>query len=173
MHESQVFSDDYLPKTIIDRENEQSAVADYLKDVLLNKSSVLYIHGYPGIGKTTIVKSVLYQFENSNEKSVTVFLSCTSLTPYLCLQEIHSKVCGQIKKKLTSQELISETIRKLLLRKFTLVVILDNFDKMENIEQLLWSFNEMKQKIPMFGLILVSTSNLSSWIWWVRGFIQE
>jgi Cdc6-like AAA superfamily ATPase len=76
------------------------------------------------------------------------------------LQEIHSKVCGQIQKRLTSQELIGETVRKLLLKKFALVVVLDNFDKMKDIEQLLWSFNEIMQKIPSLGLILVSTSKL-------------
>ena len=43
-------------------------------------------------------------------------------------------------------------------KKFTLAVVLDNFDKMEDVEQLLWNFHEMMQKLPRFGLILVSTS---------------
>lgn len=159
MREQQVFSDEYLPRMIVDRENEQSVIAGYLKDVLLNRASkVLCVHGSPGVGKTTIVRAVLGQFEDSNENSVTVCLSCTSLTPYLCLQEIHSKVCGQLRKRLTSQEFVAEVTRKLLMKKFTLVVVLDNFDKMEGVEQLLWSFHDIMQKLPKFGLILVSTS---------------
>lgn len=81
-----------------------------------------------------------------------------SVTPYLCLKEIHSKVCGLQNKKLTSQEIISEVVRRLLIKKFILIVILDNFDKMQDVEQLLWSFHEMMQRLSRFGLILVSTS---------------
>lgn len=143
----------------MDRENEQSVIASHLKDVLSNRTSkVLYVHGFPGVGKTTVVRVVLDQFEDSNENSVTAYLSCTSLTPYLCLQEIHSKVCGQLRKRLTSQELVTEVTRKLLMKRFTLVIVLDNFDRMEDVEQLLWSFHDMMQKLPKFGLILVSTS---------------
>jgi Cdc6-like AAA superfamily ATPase len=126
--------------------------------MFMKTSKVLYIHGSPGVGRSTVVRAVLSQFEDSNENSVVAHLSCTSLTPYLCLQEIHSKVCGQLKKRLTSQELTSEVIRGLLLKKFALFVVLDNFDKMEDVEQLLWSFHEMMQKLPKFGLVLVSTS---------------
>ncbi|MDW8034548.1 MAG: AAA family ATPase [Nitrososphaerota archaeon] len=155
----QFFSDEYLPKTIIDRESEQEAIASFLKDVLFNKSSrVLYVHGHSGVGKSTVVKHVLEQFEDSNENSVVAYLSCTSSTPYLCLKEIHSKVCGLLNKRLTSQELVSEVVRRLLVKKFALIVVLDNFDKMQDVEQLLWSFNEMMQKLSRFGLILVSTS---------------
>jgi len=155
----QFFSDEYLPKTIIDREKEQEAIASFLRDVLLSRSSrVLYVHGYPGVGKSTVVKHVLEQFEESNENSVVAYLSCTSLTPYLCLKEIHSKVCGLQNKKLTSQEIIPEVVRRLLMKKFILIVVLDNFDKMQDVEQLLWILNEMMQKISRFGIILVSTS---------------
>ena len=155
----QAFSDEYLPRTIIDRENEQDAIASYLKDILLMKTSrVLYIHGSPGVGKSTVVRAVLSQFEDSNDNSVIAHLSCTSLTPYLCLQEIHSKVCGQLSKRLTSQEIVMEITRRLLLKKYVLIVALDNFDKMQDVEQLLWSFHEIMQKVPRFGLILVSTS---------------
>lgn len=44
------------------------------------------------------------------------------------------------------------------MKKFVLVVVLDNFDKMQDVEQLLWIFNDMMQKLSRFGLILVSTS---------------
>ena len=53
---------------------------------------------------------------------------------------------------------MAEVTRKLFMKKFTLAVVLDNFDKMEDVEQLLWNFHEMMQKLPRFGLILVSTS---------------
>lgn len=153
------FSDEYLPKTIIDREKEQEAVASFLRDILLNKSfRVLYVHGHPGVGKSTVVKHILEQFEDSNENSVVSYLSCTSLTPYLCLREIHSKVCGLQNKRLASQELALEVVRRLLMKKYALIVVLDNFDKMQDVEQLLWILHEMMQKLPRFGLILVSTS---------------
>ena len=43
-----VFTDEYLPEVIIDRESEQERIRDFLQDLLKDVSRVLCIYGKPG-----------------------------------------------------------------------------------------------------------------------------
>jgi len=82
------FSDEYEPKTIVGRENEKQAIADYLKECSAGRNSkVLYIHGIPGIGKTTVVRATLNQFEEGSN-AVIVYHNCrnSSRQPHLHFQ---------------------------------------------------------------------------------------
>ncbi|MGQ9469792.1 MAG: hypothetical protein ACUVTD_08265, partial [Nitrososphaerales archaeon] len=48
--------------------------------------------------------------------------------------------------------------KKLLKKKVTLAITLDNFDRMNSIENLLWNINHLMERFGRIGLILISTS---------------
>jgi len=151
------FSDEYEPKTIVAREHEKQAVADYLKDCCAGRSSrVLYIHGIPGIGKTTVTRAILRQFEESTN-AVMVYHNCRNSSHYKCLAEIYSACFGKQGKRLTSSQILT-AFTKRVLRKLVLVVALDNFDKMRDLEKFLSDFHEVRKSIVRSGLVLISTS---------------
>jgi len=151
------FSDEYEPKTIVGREKEKQAIADYLKDCSTGRASkVLYVHGIPGIGKTTVARAMLNQFEESTN-AVIVYHNCRNSSYYKCLAEIYSACFGKESKRLTSSQILT-AFTKRVLRKLVLVVALDNFDKMRDLEKFLSDFHEVRKSILRSGLLLISTS---------------
>jgi len=152
-----VFTDEYLPEVIIDRENEQERIKGFLQDLLKGMSRVLCIYGKPGVGKTLVAKHVLNQFDEL-ENVVSIYLNASTLTPNLALKEIYEVVCGEDSRKLPSPSMVSEITRKLLRKSVALAIAIDNFDRMSGIENLLWNINHLMEKVGRVGLILISTS---------------
>jgi len=151
------FSDEYEPRTIVGRENEKQTIADYLKDCCAGRSSeILYIHGLPGIGKTTVARAILNRFEESSN-AVVVYLNCRKSSYYKCLAGIYSACFRKESKRLTSSQILT-AFTKRVLRKLVLVVALDNFDKMRDLEKFLSDFHEDRKSIVRSGLVLISTS---------------
>jgi len=125
--------------------------------VLKGMNRVLYVYGKPGIGKTAVTKHVLNQFDEL-EGAVSIYLNASALTPNLALKEVHDVVCGEDERKLPSPVMIREINRKLLKKNTALVITLDNFDRMDGVENLFWNLNHLMESIGRIGLILVSTS---------------
>ena len=151
------FSDEYEPKTIVGREGEQRAIYYYLKDVSRGRSSkILYIRGIPGIGKTTVTRAVINQFEESNSRAVVAYMNCRNSSYYKCLLKIHSKCFDGQKKRLTSDRIL-RAFTKRIIRKLVLVCVLDNFDRIRDLEKFISAFNEIRKTMPRFGLIMIST----------------
>ncbi|MEM3382804.1 MAG: AAA family ATPase [Nitrososphaerales archaeon] len=154
------FTDEYLPEVVIDREEEKQIIKEYLQDVLKGRKKVLYIHGVPGIGKTTVTKHIVSQFEDSYNAEV-IYVNSECSTPNEALKRIHDLICGEVERKLPSSILVNKILNKGIKEKdFTLVIVLDNFDKMEHVDNLLWNINAIAPKFPRLGLILISTSEL-------------
>ncbi len=129
-----------------------------MQGVLKSRKRAFYIHGSPGTGKTTVVKHVLNQFEDTFNSEI-VYVNCERTTPNQALKEIHDVICGETSRKLPSSTLVSEILKKRIKdRNVALVITLDNFDKMEHVENLLWKIHTISFKFQRFGLILISTS---------------
>jgi Cdc6-like AAA superfamily ATPase len=90
------FSEDFIPKEIIDREKEQEIIANFLKETANGKNSTLYIYGIPGIGKTVVTRSIANQFEETRENASMIYLTCSALTPTNALKEVYFQICGRV-----------------------------------------------------------------------------
>jgi len=156
------FSDEYEPRTIVGREKEKEAIADYLKDCSHARTDkILYIHGISGIGKTTVARAVMKQFEEHSDNAVVVFHNCRNSSYYKCLRDIHQKFFNyNEKRRLTSEEAVEAFTGKIC-KKAVLVCFLDNFDKLRDLEDFLVDFREIRKGIARSGLILISTSGNS------------
>lgn len=159
MNADQVFSEEFSAE-LVDREKEQRFLKEYLQNVLHGKKRALYIHGSPGIGKTTTVKHVVNQFEDAYGAEV-IYRNSANATPNQILHEIHNRVCPETDAKIPSKTLVQKILNhKLRDDKFILILVLDNFDRMQHVDDLVWDFNSISQKLPHIGLILISTSEV-------------
>ena len=155
----QVFSEEFSAE-LVDREKEQQLLKEYLQNVLHGKKRALYIHGSPGIGKTTTTKHILNQFEDAYSAEV-IYKNSANTTPNQILHEIHNRVCPETDAKIPSKTLVQKILNHRLREdKFTLILVLDNFDRMQHVDDLLWDFHSISQKLPRVGLILISTSEV-------------
>jgi Cdc6-like AAA superfamily ATPase len=148
-----------LPEVVVDREKEQEKIRDFLQDVLKGMNGVLYVYGKPGIGKTSVTKHILKQFDELDD-AVSIYLNASALTPNLALKEVYDVICGEDERKLPSPLMVREISAKLLKRNTALVIALDNFDRMDGIEDLFWSLNRLMESAGRIGLILISTSEI-------------
>jgi Cdc6-like AAA superfamily ATPase len=163
----QVFSEEFSAE-LVDRDKEQHLLKEYLQDVLNGKKGALYIHGSPGIGKTTTTKHIINQFEDAYRAEV-IYKNAANATPNQVLHEIHNRVCAEVEGKIPSKTLVQRILNhRLKDSKFILILVLDNFDRMQHVDDLLWDFHSISQKLPRVGLILISTSQAK-----LRGLIGE
>lgn len=159
MNAEQVFSEEFSAE-LVDREREQRLLRDYLQDVLHGRKRALYIHGSPGIGKTTTTKHIVNQFEDAYSAEI-IYKNSANTTPNQVLQEIHNRVCPETDAKIPSKTLVQRILNhRLRDKKFILVLVLDNFDRMQHVDDLLWDFHLISQKLPHVGLMLISTSEV-------------
>jgi len=153
----QVFSEEFSAQ-LVDREKEQRLLKECLQDILHGKKRALYIHGSPGIGKTTTTKHIVNQFEDAYGAEV-IYKNSANATPNQILREIHNRVCpeveGKIPLKTLAQRMLNHRLRD---DKFILILVLDNFDRMQHVDDLLWDFRSISQKLPRVALILISTN---------------
>jgi len=153
----QVFSEEFSAE-LVDREKEQQLLKEYLEDVLRGKKRALYIHGPPGVGKTTTTKHIVNQFEDAYSAEV-IYKNSANTTPNQVLHEIHNRVCPEVEGKIPSKTLVQRILNhRLRDDKFILILVLDNFDRMQHVDDLLWDFHSISQKLPRAGIILISTS---------------
>jgi Cdc6-like AAA superfamily ATPase len=153
----QVFSEEFSAE-LVDREKEKQLIKAYLQDVLRGKKRALYIHGSPGIGKTTTTKHIANQFEDAYSAEL-IYKNSASTTPNQILHEIHNRVCPEVESKIPSKTLVQKILNhRLRDEKFILILVLDNFDRMQHVDDLLWDFHSISQKLPRIGLVLISTS---------------
>jgi hypothetical protein len=63
--------------------------------------------------------------------------------------------------------MVREIGKKLLKkRNYAIAITLDNFDKMNGVENFLWNINNLMENFPRVGLILISTSEAE-----IRGLV--
>lgn len=155
----QVFSEEYSAE-LVGREKEKQILKEYLQVVLRGKKRALYIHGSPGIGKTTATKHMVNQFEDAYKAEI-VYKNSANVTPNQVLHDIHNRICPEVEGKIPSKTLVQRILNhRLKEEKFILVLVLDNFDRMQHVDDLLWDVHSISQKLPHMGLILISTSEV-------------
>lgn len=153
----QVFSEEFAVE-LVNREKEKQLLKEYLQNVLRGKKRALYIHGSPGIGKTTTTKHIVNQFEDAYSAEV-IYKNSANTTPNQVLHEIHNRVCPEVEGKIPSKTLVQRMLNhRLRDDKFILILVLDNLDRMQHVDDLLWDLHSISQKLPRVGLILISTS---------------
>ena len=155
----QVFSEEFSVE-LVDREREQRLLKEYLQNVLHGRKRALFIYGSPGIGKTTTTKHIMNQFEDAYSAEV-IYRNSANATPNQILHDIHNRVCPETEARIPSKTLVQKILNhRLRDDKFVLILVLDNFDRMQHVDDLLWDFHSISQKLPRVGLILISTSEV-------------
>lgn len=136
-------SDDYLPEIVLHRDKQIKEIKQVFKNFKkFEMGTNLIILGVTGSGKTTIIKRII-QDENSS-----IYVSCAETqTPFKTIKAI----CNLNIK--THGELLEKTIEKL--RKNPKILIIDEFDKVKNLNQLSNDLNTIYRK-TMIPIILIT-----------------
>jgi len=129
----------YMPKNLLYREKEQNEIAYAIKP-LFNKTngSNILIHGVQGIGKTIACKRVLEELEDYDEVE-SIYINCWQ---YNTEFKIFSYINDQL-GNITSSNKVEDLQKKAIssLNKSSVVIILDEFDKLENFD-IIYTFLE-------------------------------
>ena len=89
----EVLSSDYIPETLLHREQQANHLASILAPALRDrKISNVFIYGKTGTGKTLVAKHVMYELEKRSDKIKTLYINCKmkkiSDTEYRLLAEL-------------------------------------------------------------------------------------
>lgn len=136
-------SEEYLPKEVLFREKEMMRI----KEVFINfkkwgMGTNLLLLGVTGSGKTTIIKKVIEEENNS------IYISGSSCNT---AHKVISNICG-IRTKDTA-DVLSRTIEEL--KKKPKIIIIDEIDKVKNLNQLMNHLNEIYRK-TMIPIIIIT-----------------
>ncbi|MCF7865902.1 AAA family ATPase [Candidatus Woesearchaeota archaeon] len=143
---------DYIPKELPYRQNEQHYLADCIKPLFQKRSGRnLFIHGGPGIGKTTACQFILRELEEETDDIAAIYVNCWKHnTTYKVLLEI-CNILGykftQNKKTFDLYDIISR-----ILNKKAAAFIFDEIDQVEDQDFLYYVLEDIHNKtIFMIG----------------------
>ena len=124
-------SQDFVPKIIKHRENEQAYIADCIKLILNNREGKnLLIFGDPGIGKTLALKGIFKELEEKELGIYCILINCWKRnTPYKVALEICDNIGYKFIHNKTTEELLREVAK--IINKKAAVFVLDEADKIE------------------------------------------
>lgn len=127
-----VFDPEYTPERFGFRDSQLRQLSLHLRPCLKGGTPVnTLVLGPCGTGKTTSVKMVFKEAENTSDKIVPVYINCQfNSTPFQVFAQIHKKVIGHLPPE-TGVPLVrvqNEIMRKLQKDSKCLVVALDDVD---------------------------------------------
>jgi len=139
-------SDEYIPKEVLHREEQMSQIRDIFRNFKKNKTGTnLLLFGCTGSGKTTIIKKIIKEENNS------IYISCDETgTSYKTLKSFFN-----LNEK-THQKLLERTIKEL--KKNPKIIVLDEIDKIsraEDFTKLMANLNTIYRK-TMVPIILIT-----------------
>jgi len=149
---------DFLPKLLPYRENEQHYLANSIKPLLQKRNGKnLLIHGPPGVGKTAATRFVLRDLENETEEVIPIYINCWKKNTTF---KIAIDICEQIGYKFTQNKRTDELLEiiKKVLNKKSVVFVLDEIDKLEDLDFLYSILEEVYRK----SVFLIT--NYKSWL---------
>ncbi len=139
---------EYLPNIIKYRENQQKYIADCIKPLFQQRNGKnLLVTGSPGIGKTAASKFVLRELEEKglDEEVIPIYINCWKKdTAYKIVLEI----CDKLKYRFILGKHTAELIKEItkLLNKKPVVLILDEVDKLQDMQILYLVLEDLNKK---------------------------
>lgn len=125
---------DFQPKILFARENEQQRFAVVIRPLLEGHTGRnLFVHGAPGIGKTTACKHVLRELEETSTDVIPIYVNCwKENTTY----KIFYKICEDLGYKFIQSKKTNELFGLITakLNKMSAVFIFDEIDKLEDTD---------------------------------------
>ena len=127
-----VFNPEYTPERFGFRDSQLNQLSMYLKPGIKGGTPVnALILGPCGTGKTTSVKMVFEDAENTSEKIVPVYINCQfNASPFQTFSQIYKKVFGRFPPEtgVSLSRIQNEIMKKLQRDRKCLVVALDDID---------------------------------------------
>ncbi len=143
---------DYLPKEIPHRENQQHYIADCIKPLFQKREGKnLLIMGSPGIGKTAAVRWVLRELEEKglDDQVYPIYVNCWKKdTPY----KIALDICEQIGFTFVHNKDTSELFKEIqrILNKKGVAICFDECDKVQDLQAFYTVLTDILRKTLVF-----------------------
>ncbi len=139
---------DFQPKLIPYREPEQMKFALVIRPLLQGHNGRnLFVHGPPGVGKTTACKHVLRELEEETETITTFYINCWKENTTF---KIFSKMCEELGHKFLLQQKTSDLFtlikEKLNKTEMATVFVFDEIDKLEDFNFLYTILEDIYRK---------------------------
>jgi len=143
-------SDFYIPKEIPHREKQIKEIKDiFINFKKYNSGTNLAIFGCTGSGKTTIIKKVIEEEDNS------IYISgAETKTTYKTIKAMFNL------KIQTHEELLKRTVEKLI--ENPKIIVIDEIDKIKNTNQLFNDLNTIYRKTMIPIIIITLKHNIIS-----------
>ncbi len=133
---------DFQPKILYGREAEQRQFAVAIKPLLEGRNGRnLFVHGAPGIGKTTACKQVLRELEETSDEVIPLYVNCWKENTTF---KIFYKICQDLGHKFIQSNQKSSDLLVLIQQKVnkkSAVFVFDEIDKLEEYD-FLYAFLE-------------------------------
>jgi len=137
---------DFQPKILFGRENEQQRFATAIKPLLQgNNGRNLFVHGAPGIGKTTACKHVLRELEEETDEVMPIYINCWKENTTF---KIFLRICEDLGYKFIQSKKTSElfALMQTKLNKTNVVFVFDEIDKLEEMDFLYTILEDIYRK---------------------------
>ncbi len=139
---------DYQPKILKYRENEQMRFAVAIRPLLQERNGRnLFVHGAPGIGKTTACKHVLRELEEETEEVFPIYINCWKENTTF---KIFTKICTELDFKFIQQKNTSELFNliktKLNKNNLSAAFVFDEIDKLDDFDFLYTILEDIHRK---------------------------
>ncbi len=144
--DSVVLDFDFQPKVIPFRENEQMRFAVAIRPLLEgNNGRHLFVHGPPGVGKTTACKHVLRELSEDTSDVVSIYVNCWKENTTF---KIFAYICEELGYKFIQSKKTSElfALIKQKLNKTAVVFVFDEVDKLEETDFLYTILEDIYRK---------------------------
>ncbi|MBN2421588.1 AAA family ATPase [Candidatus Woesearchaeota archaeon] len=148
----------FIPKLIPYREKEQKHIAFCIKPLFAGRNGKnIFVHGYPGIGKTVAVKHIFRELEEKTDDVIPIYINCWQKNTSF---KIALDLCEKLGYKFTfnkkTDDLLDIVIN--IANKKSAVFCFDEIDKAEELDFLYTLLERIYRKT----IILIT--NYKSWI---------
>ena len=148
----EVFDFSYVPENFIHRGDQLHALAHCIKPAMRGSkplNAVLY--GLPATGKTTAIKTVFQQLEDTTEKIVAVHVNCQIHSSQLRIfSEIHKKIFGFLPPEtgIPLSNIYDKVFQRISKEKKILMVALDDMNYLPNSDKVLYDLLRAYESYP-------------------------